>query len=48
MSRSHNLVKIVPCGILELNLEQGLAAIKAMVSYSMFLKTVDSMGNKEL
>nr|CAH7732194.1 unnamed protein product [Callosobruchus chinensis] len=25
MSRSHNLVKIVPCGILELNLEQGLA-----------------------
>ncbi|VEN49689.1 unnamed protein product [Callosobruchus maculatus] len=48
MSRSHKLVKIVPCGILELNLEKGLAAIRAMVSYSMFLKTVDSMENKEL
>ncbi|VEN49693.1 unnamed protein product [Callosobruchus maculatus] len=48
IARSHKKVKIVPCGIMELSLEQGLAVIKNMVSYAMFLKTMESMADNNI
>ncbi|CAH1986776.1 unnamed protein product [Acanthoscelides obtectus] len=48
IARCQKLVKIIPCGLFELSLETGLAAIRAMVSYSMFLKTVDSMAGHKM